>query len=90
MVSFYSKYSSFDDFYDTMFRGNEIEFKYDDKLYYVLPYFHDNEISGIMFGESAKEQNKICLTKNELYYADIGDSFFGEILSDIDIVWCNM
>lgn len=89
MIGFYSIYKSFDEFYDTMFRGNEIEFKYNQKRYYLLPHFEGQEIVGTCVGESETNNECIYLTKAELYNAKIENVSFCEILTMIDICWYN-
>ena len=83
-------YKSLDEFYDTMLRGNEIEFVYKEKCYFLLPNFKNNKIKGILFGVFGSEEEIICLSKQELYNIPIETEVFGEILSSIHILWSNM
>ena len=89
MANFYSLYNSFEEMYDTMFRGNEIEFVYKQKRYCLLPHFNDNEIVGVIFGEFGNEKT-VFLSKQELYHLKIEDDSFCNILSKIDIIWHNL
>ena len=89
MAIFNSIYKSFDEFYNTILRGNEIEFKYKEKKYFLLPYFNGEKVVGISFGEFGSEDELICLSKEQLYNLKINDALFHEILSVIDISWNN-
>ena len=86
MADIKSIYNSFDELYETMLRGNEIEFEYDRKCYFLLPYFEQNRVVGTMIGEKDKEE-VVCMSKEELYNLKIANSLFGEIVSRINILW---
>ncbi|MBE6644873.1 MAG: hypothetical protein E7612_05780 [Ruminococcaceae bacterium] len=91
MLNFYDLYDSFDSFYDSFFRGNEVEFLYNNTLYCVLPVFDDsNNVSGVLIGKENDEQESICYSKEELYCAKISETFLGCILNEIKIVWNNL
>lgn len=89
MSSFKSKYQSFDELYETTLRGNEIEFKYNEKFYFILPYFKDKKVVGVSMGQFNADDEKVCYSKQELYDVEIDDMVFGEILDSIDILWDN-
>ena len=86
--SFY--YNSFDEFYETMLRGNEIEFEYNTERYFLLPHYEDEEIVGIMIGKAGTNHKLVCLSKQALYNTKIDGCLFGELLSDINILWNNL
>ena len=90
MCNFFELYNSFDEFFDTFFRGNEIEFLYQNKRFYILPiYNEDKSVMGVSIGIAYGKTELICLSKNELYNAWIDKSIFGNILQEIEIVWNN-
>ena len=75
--------------FNSFHRGNEIEFAYNSKKYFLLPYWHKNMVIGVLFGEQAIEKETICLSWNELYDLDVQESKFGDIINLIDILWTN-
>ena len=90
MLNFFDLYDSFDSFYDSFFRGNEVEFLYN-TLYCIIPVFDNlDNVSGVLIGKQNDEQDSIYHSKNELFYAQISETFLGDILNDIEIVWNNM
>lgn len=90
MASFKSLYRSFDSFYELFFDGNEIEFTYNEKKYYLLPKFDKKQVIGITFGEAYQENETICRSKDELYQLQIDGKSLGDIVEDIDIIWKNI
>lgn len=82
-------YGSYDEFYDTMLRGNEVEFKYLNEKYYLLPFFEGEKVVGVTFGEAYSEEENIYFSKEELYNAKIGDTILGNVLDDIEFLWLN-
>lgn len=90
MFYFFDLYLDFHHFYNSFFKGNEIEFIYKSKRYYIVPHYDDNdEIIGVELGEANSTVNTICLSTSGLYNAAIGDTVFGEALSNIEIVHYN-
>ena len=89
MANFNEYYNSFSSFYNSILCGNEIEFEYKDKRFYVLPVFADKKVVGVRFGEAYSERDTICFCESELYNAYIDDLLLGEIISHINIVWNN-
>ena len=83
------KFNSFEELYETMFRGNEIEFKYNQKRYGLFPLFSETEqkVIGTTFGESYSDDEIISLTKEDLYNIKIDDALFGDIVPDLEILW---
>ena len=81
---------NFEKFYLSILRGNEVEFKYLNRQFYVLPYF-GNEIKaiGVRFGESYSENEIVCLSQQELFTVQIGSVEFGHVFSEIEIIWQN-
>ena len=90
MSTFYNIYRTFHDFYETILRGNEVEFAYDNEIYHILPYFHNGQVIGAAFGKNGKDCIDIpYLSQEELYNAKIGTASLRDILSLINIVWYN-
>lgn len=89
MAKFCDIYNSLTELYNSILRGNEIEFQYDNKCYYILPSFDKNNIVGVCFGEAYTENEIVCLSEKELYNAQITNTVFGKIISKINIVWKN-
>jgi len=89
LKSFDCPYKSFDELYDTMLRGNEIEFRYKDKLYFILPYYKGMEVIGVSFGKFNSEEVKVCFSKQELYEIKVDNMPLGEIITSVDILWNN-
>ena len=89
MANFNEYYNSFSSFYNSFLRGNEIEFEYKNKRFYVLPVFVDEKVIGVRFGEAYSENDTICFCESELYNVCIENSLLGEISSSINIVWNN-
>lgn len=83
-------YSSFDEFYESFFRGNEVEFKYRGKFYHLLPYLKDNRVVAILFGEFYKDDITVCSSKQELLCLKIEDQMFIDIYSQVDVLWYNI
>ena len=89
MYNFYDIYSSLEELYNSFFRGNELEFVYNDKKYYILPCYGINEtVVGVCIGESGMNENT-CFSHTELSNYRIEKVKFGDILSDIRIIWFN-
>ena len=90
MSKFLDLYNSFDDFYETFYRGNEVEFLYNGEHYYILPQYNDQKkIIGIIVGNDNEGGDIICSSKLELYTVPIASLIFGDILGEIEIVWNN-
>ena len=85
-MKFFDLYKTFDDFYDTLLRGNEIEFLYNEKHFSILPCFDENEkVTGVCFGEAYTDNDKIYFSSNELYNAPIENTTLDKILNEIEI-----
>ena len=90
MPNFFNLYDSFDDFYNSFYRGNEVEFLYNDERYYVLPKFDNlKNVVGILVGKKGLEEDSIYTSVDDLYHAAISDLSLGCILEKIVIVWNN-
>ncbi len=90
MHKFYELYNSFEDFYNTILRGNEIEFVYNKKQFYIIPYYDINgKVIGACLGEASSDNDMLCLSSDELYKASVENSIFNLILEEIDIIWSN-
>ena len=75
--------------FNSFYRGNEIEFAYNSKKYFLLPYWHKNVVIGALFGEQMMNKETICLSWDELYNLDVQGSKFGDIINLIEILWTN-
>lgn len=84
-----TSYSSFRELYSSILRGNEIEFQYMGKHYYVLPHFDGNNVVGVDFGAAYSENEDIYFSEYDLYHACIENTIFGKIFPQIDITWRN-
>ena len=91
MFNFLNLYNSFEEFYDSFFKGNEIEFLYRGQRFYILPRYNDKgNITGVYLGAFGDEKEAVFTTKDELYNAKIGVELLGNILSQIEITWYNI
>ena len=89
-MNFFSIYASFDNFYNSFFRGNEVEFIYENDSYYLLPIFNNSKkVIGVCFGKAYANIDIECRSKDELYHVQINGSFLGDILDKIVITWHN-
>ena len=90
MAKFFDLYNSVDDFYKSFYRGNEVEFLYQERHYALFPLYNSNEqIVGVIFGNGNEQEDQICTSKDELLLASVGNSRFAEILDQIAIVFHN-
>ncbi len=89
MNIFLCGYNSLSELYGSILHGNEIEFRYGEKKYYVLPYYDGKNIIGVCFGEAYTGIEIVCLSENELYNAGIENTILGKVISKIDIIWKN-
>lgn len=90
MIAFYDVYDSLDELYNSILCGNEIEFLYNKKHFYILPFYGDGEsVVGVCFGEAYKDNEVVCLSANELYGVILENNAFGKIISEIEITWRN-
>ena len=85
-----SIYSSISQLFDSILRGNEIEFNYQGKAYFILPERNeDSSVIGVLLGEKYRGNPAICCSEQELRSALVGELSFCEIFSDINITWQN-
>ena len=90
MSKFFSLYNTFEDFYATFYRGNEVEFVYNEERYFVLPMFDDSQnICAVILGKENDDNEIICKSEQDLYNAPISKTVLGNILDEIEIVWYN-
>ena len=75
--------------YRSLLHGNEIEFQYNDKSYYILPVFNENRVTSVCFGEFNAEKEYVCKAEDELYNVKLEDSILGEEIFQIRITWKN-
>ena len=63
-------YHSFEEFYESFFRGNEIEFTYKDDRFFILPIYNQREeVIGVRLGAAYREYEVNCFSKNDLLNA---------------------
>ena len=85
-MKFFDLYKTFDDFYDTLLRGNEIEFLYNEKHFFILPHFDENKkVTGVYLGEAYTDNEKIYFSSGELYNALVEDTTLKKIINKIEI-----
>ena len=85
MLHFFDIYNSFEDFFETLYRGNEIEFSYNGKSFFILPIFKDaHSVIGVTFGNAYSDKKVECFSKEDLYNIQIGNDLFGNIFDKIE------
>lgn len=85
-----SIYSSISQLFDSILSGNEIEFNYHGKAYFILPERNkDGSIIGVLLGEKYRGNPSICYSEQELRSAFVGEISFYEAFCDIKITWKN-
>ena len=90
MFKFYDLYSSFEEFYESFFRGNEITFHFEQEDYYIFPLFNDSKkVYAVMVGKAYDDNETVCFSKAELLNWKIGGFYFHDILERIDITFYN-
>lgn len=90
MYKYYELYNSFEELFNTVLRGNEIEFLYNKKHFFILPYRDScGKVIGVCFGEAYKDNDIICTTLKELYNARIENTTLSTVLNEIEIFWYN-
>ena len=77
-----------DRIFSTMLRGNEIEFKYQDKAYFLLPCWENKTVYAVCLGRAQTENEVVCASSDELYRAMLDGWTFGEIVSEINVIFC--
>ena len=91
MNNFSDLYQTFEDFYNSFFRGNEVEFLYNGNRFCIFPKYNSSKrVIGVFVGKAYDEQEIFCASKEELYKASLGDSSLGEAIEKIKIVWNNI
>lgn len=89
-MDFYFLYDSFEAFFNSFLRGNEVEFMYNNRHFVVLPIFNnDKKIVGVKIGESDCEQEQMCFSQEELFNVTIDGKPFGNLVEHIKIIWYN-
>ena len=89
-MEFYSLYNSFEEFFESFLRGNEVEFSYNNRNYYILPIYTDGKkVFGVNFGEANCEQEQICFSQEDLFNVTIDGKPFGYLVEHIKIIWNN-
>ena len=88
MTKFFDYYSSFEEFFDSLLRGNEIEFLFKSKRYYLLPVFSaSQDVDGVVIGNL--ECETYYHSKAEVCKHTIEGLPLIDILDEIEIVWRN-
>ena len=89
-MNFYSLYNSFESFFDSFFRGNEIEFLYDNEHFFILPMYDNNHnVVGVEFGKANCKHSQKIFSKDDLFNAKMGDTSLGLIIDYLEIIWYN-
>ena len=81
------KFTSFDEMIETLDRGNEIEFIFNTKNYFLLPHWKDDKIKGYDIGEAFSEDYKVCVDKEILGNYIIDGYIFRDIVGDLIITF---
>lgn len=90
MKKFYQIYNSIDEFYESFFRGNEVEFIYDSKHFFIIPEYNDEKkVIGVSFGLKNSDAHITLMSRDALFNASLGNEIFGNILDDLVITWHN-
>ena len=90
MYHFYHLYSSFDEFYESMFRGNEVLFEFRGTPYFMFPVFNEaGKVFAIRIGKQAEDDDTICHSQDELLHFKMEDLCFADILNEIYITFYN-
>lgn len=76
------------DLYKSILRGNEIEFEYSGKQYFILPSFCNGNIVGALIGEQYMD-DILCKSAEDLENALIDGKPFKEIFHSINITNTN-
>ena len=89
-MDFYSLYNSFEEFFDSFYRGNEVEFIYNNEQFFILPiYSNEQNVVGVRFGKSYCDIEQLCFSKEDLFNVRISQDSFGGIVDQIKIIWHN-
>lgn len=78
-------FKSYDELCESIKRGNEIQFKFGEKLYFICPHWNNSVIDGCIIGECYSDSFDIIDIKN-LYCYVIQDTTFYKAFSTIEIV----
>ena len=89
MANFYVHFKTVSELYNSIFCGNEVEFLYNEKKYYILPCFSDNKVKGLYVGESYTENFVKCFSLKEFLNVKLQGSFIVDVFSKFEITWNN-
>lgn len=78
-------FHSYDDFCETMHRGNEVLFKYHDHIFTVCPHWSTESIDGCIIGEANSDDFHVVLFSSLRYFPVLGKAF-GDIICDIEVL----
>lgn len=91
MAAFFDLYDSFDAFYESFFRGNEIEFLYKKDTYTLFPIYDKNDVViAINFSRGNRDEESIIKSSKDLYEIQLNNNSLGTILNEIDVIWYNI
>ena len=82
-------YHSLKELYETFFRGNEVEFEYKGKKYYILPRFKDNHVLGVLIGQFGSNEDTQCLSIEEFRAFRVDNESFEDVFHSIEILSYN-
>ena len=83
------KFSSLDQLFNSILRGNEIQFEFGGKEYFILPHYLNEKIVGAIIGEAYTDKDRVCLSVEEFQSAVINGFWFGDVFDKINITWRN-
>ena len=70
------RFDSFDEFLNTLYRGNEVILEYNEHKFSIFPFWNNDVVSGFYIGEMYKTFS-LCKNSTELKkYTIFGDMFF--------------
>ena len=89
MASLKSIYRSISCLYNTMLRGNEIEFSYAGHRYFILPVYSEKAVVGVALGEADSNIEKKYFSYLELQSAHINGNLFSKVFGECEVLWNN-
>ena len=80
-------FNSFEELFETLTRGNEIEFIYNGVSYYLLPVWHFDKIIGYRIGIGYSDNENIYDDENNLENHVIEGKKIKDIVSELKITF---
>ncbi len=79
-------FNSYDEFCETMHRGNEIIFKFHDRVFTVCPhYLNDQIIDGCIIGEAYSDNFDVVPFSSLSMFCVLGKAL-GDIIGEIEVL----